>query len=107
MCGPSAHVHHIIGDWLMPKPRHLGLLGLFVVTGALVLMVFTFFPALPDPKCAALLVHPESDVAIPLPANCIQTSEVPPDDMVTYLEKERDGRGLIFKKWITCRTPNQ
>jgi hypothetical protein len=107
MCGPSAHVHHIIGDWGMPKAKYLGLLGLLVVAGVLALILFIFFPSLPDPKCAALLARPESNVDISIPANCIQTTDVSSNDMVKYLENERNTRGLIFKKWITCKTPNQ
>jgi hypothetical protein len=89
----------------MLKPKHLGLLGLLVVTGVLALILFIFFPSLPDPKCVGLLARTESDVVIPLPANCTQATDVPPDDMVKYLENERNTRGLIFKKWITCKTP--
>jgi hypothetical protein len=91
----------------MPKPKHLGLLVLLVVAGVLALIVFAFFPTLPDPMCAALLAHPESDVTIPLPVNCIQTTDVAIDNMVKYLESERKRRGLIFKQWITCKTPSQ
>src|ERR1700688_3762386 len=98
MCGPSAHVHHIIGDWGMLKAKHLGLLGLLVVAGAPALILFIFFFSLPDPKCVALLARPESDVDISIPPNCIQTTDVPSDDMVKYLENERNTRGIIFKK---------
>ena len=91
----------------MLKPKHLGLLGLLVVTGVLALILFIFLPSLPDPKCVGLLARTESDVVIPLPANCTQATDVPTDDMVKYLENERNKRGLIFKKWITCKTPSQ
>ncbi len=90
----------------MLKPKHLGLLVLLVVTGVLAFVVFIFFPSLPDPKCAALLANSENGVTIPLPANCLQTAEVPVDSMVRYLENERHQRGLIFKQWITCKTPD-
>jgi hypothetical protein len=91
----------------MLKAKHFGLLGMLVVAGVLALILFIFFPSLPDPKCTAFLVRPESDADIPLPANCILTTDVPPDDLVKYLKNERNRRGLIFKKWITCKTPNQ
>jgi hypothetical protein len=91
----------------MLKAKHLGLLGLLIVASVLALIFFIFFPSLPDPKCAALLARPESDVDISIPANCIQTTDVPSDDMVKYLENERNTRGLVFKKWITCKTSNQ
>jgi len=91
----------------MLKPKHLGLLGLLVVAGVLALILFICFPSLPDPKCAALLAHPENDVTIPLPANCIQTTKASADNMVKYLENERNRRGLIFKKWVICKTPSQ
>ena len=91
----------------MLRPKHFGLLGLLVVTGVLALILFLFFPSLSNPRCVALLARPESDVVIPLPANCIQATDAPSDDMVKYLENERNRRGLIFKKWITCKAPNQ
>jgi len=75
----------------MLKAKHFGLLGLLVVAGVLALILFIFFPSLPDPKCAAFLVRSEGDADIPLPANCIQTTDVPPDDMVKYLENDGTG----------------
>jgi hypothetical protein len=91
----------------MLKAKHLSLLGLLVGAGVLALILFIFFPSLPDPKCAALLARPENDVTIPLPANCIQTTEAPADNMMKYLENERNRRGLIFVKWVICKTPSQ
>jgi hypothetical protein len=91
----------------MIKAKHSGLLGLLVVAGVLALILFIFLRSLQDLKCAALLVRPESDAVVPIPANCIQTTDVPPDEMVKYLETERNRRGLILKKWITCKTSNQ
>lgn len=40
-------------------------------------------------------------------SHCFQVTEVPPDNMVKYLENERNRRGLVFKKWITCKTASQ
>jgi hypothetical protein len=91
----------------MLKPKHPGLLVLFVVTGVLVLVVFVFFPSLSDPKCVALLTRSEGDATIPLPANCVPTSELPAGRVAQYLENERIRRGLIFKRWITCETSHQ
>lgn len=91
----------------MLRPKHLGRLGLVAVTCVLALILFIFFPSLPDPKCIALLAHRESDVIIPLPANCIQTTDVPQDDSVKFLENERKRRGLVFKAWIICKPPNE
>jgi hypothetical protein len=82
----------------MLKPKLLGLLGLLVVAGVVALILFIFFPSLPDPKCAALLARPENVATIPLPANCVQTTEMPPDNMMKYLENERNKRGLIFQE---------
>jgi hypothetical protein len=74
----------------------------------LILVLWMFFPLWPpDPRCAAMLVLPEEDTAIPLPANCTLNAEAPSDDMVRYLENERKRRGLVFKKWITCKTSSQ
>jgi len=91
----------------MLKPKYLGLLGLLGVAGVLALALFIFFPSLPDPNCATLMVHTADDVAIPLPTNCDQTITVPMDEMVKYLENERISRGLIFKRWITCKVSGQ
>lgn len=91
----------------MLKPKHLGLLGLLVMAGVLALILFIFRPSLPDPECAALLALPDNDVTIPLPANCIQTTEAPPDNMMKYLENERNRRGLMFENWIICKTSSQ
>jgi len=91
----------------MLKPKHLRLLVLLGVTSASALVVFIFFPSVSDLKCVALLTHSESDEPIPLPANCLQTAEVPVDSVVKDLENERHRRGLIFKQWITCKTPDQ
>jgi hypothetical protein len=90
----------------MPKLKHLGLLGLFV-TGVLALILFIFFPPLLDPKCAALLARPESDVVITLPGNCMLTTDAPADQVMKYLENERKRRGLVFKAWISCKPSNQ
>ena len=91
----------------MTKPKHLGLLGLIVVAGVLALILFIFFPSLPDPKCAPLLMRPESDVAIPLPDNCMLTTDAAADQVVKYLENERKQRGLVFKAWIHCNPSSQ
>ena len=91
----------------MLKPKHMRLLVLLGVTGALALVVFIFFPSLSDLRCVALLAHSESEEIIPLPANCLQTAEVPVDSVVKYLEDERHRHGLIFKRWITCKAPDQ
>jgi hypothetical protein len=91
----------------MIKAKHSGLLGLLVVAGVLALILFIFLRSLQDLKCAALLVRPESDADVPIPVTCIQTTDVPPDEMVKYLETERNRRGLILKKWISCKTSNQ
>jgi hypothetical protein len=86
----------------------LRLLGSFLVGGVLILILLIFFPLWPpDPRCAALLALPEEDVVIRLPANCTLSADVPADDMVKYLENERKRRGLVFKKWITCKTSSQ
>jgi hypothetical protein len=53
----------------------------------------------PDPQCAALLAISDQEVAIPIPTNCIESSEAPRDAMVKYLDNERIQRGLVFKTW--------
>jgi hypothetical protein len=84
--------------------RPLRLLGGLLIVGVLAVVPLILFPSLPDPTCAALLVRSESDVPILLPANCVRSRGVTAYnmDMVKYLEKERNGRGLVFKEWITC-----
>ncbi len=85
----------------------LRFLSWFFVAGVLAVGVLILFPSLPDPTCAALLVRSEGEVAVPLPVNCARTSDVPTDEMVKYLENERNHRGLIFKGWITCTKMGQ
>ena len=83
----------------------LGLLGGLLVICVVLLMLL---PPLRDiPACTALLARSESDVIIPLPANCVARPTVATDDMVKYLEQERTARGLIFKEWITCTKVGQ
>jgi len=60
-----------------------------------------------DPRCAALLAHPDNDVVIPLPVDCKQTRSSPDDEMMKYLENERRKRGLEFRAWITCTPSTQ
>jgi len=88
------------------RSMSLRLLGSFLVVGLLLVIIFwIFFPHWPpDPRCAPLLAISEQDLAIPLPTNCTESTEVPPDAMVTYLENERKQRGLVFKKWIVCKS---
>jgi hypothetical protein len=84
------------------------LLAWLLVGAVLILIFWIFFPLWPpDPRCAVLAVLPEEDAAIPIPTNCTQSIEAPGDEMTSYLEKERQQRGLIFKKWITCRSSSQ
>ena len=87
----------------MLKAKHLGLLGLLVVVAPLALILFIFFPSLSDPKDAALLARSASDVGISILANCIQTTDAPSDDMVKYLENERNTRSLISRNGSPAR----
>jgi hypothetical protein len=83
------------------KPLHL--LAGFLLVGILAVGVLILIPSLPDPTCLSLLARSEGEVAISLPANCARSRNVASDKMVTYLERDPNGRGLIFKEWITCR----
>jgi hypothetical protein len=76
--------------------------GILVVC-VLVVGVLILFPSLFDPTCASLLARSEEEVVISLPANCARSRNVASDDIVKYLEQERNGRGLRFHEWITCR----
>lgn len=83
------------------KPLYL-LAGLLVVC-VLAVGVLILFPSLPDPTCASLLARSEEEMVISLPASCARSRTAASDDMVKYLEHERNGRGLLFHEWITCR----
>jgi hypothetical protein len=87
------------------RPAYLRLFGGLFVTGLLLVIILgNFFSRWsPDPRCADLLAISDQDVAIPLPPNCIETSEATPDPLVKYLDNERERRGLVFKKWIICK----
>jgi hypothetical protein len=85
---------------------NLRLLGGLSFAGLLLAIIFwggiIHWP--PDSRCKALLAISDQDVAIPIPANCVESPEVPPDAMVKYLDDERKQRGLVFKTWITCKS---
>jgi len=91
----------------MLKAKYLVLLGLLVVAGVLASILFIFFPSLLDPKCTAILGARRKRCGYFYSCEYLQTTDVPSDDMVQYLANERSTRGLIFKKWIVCKTPNQ
>jgi hypothetical protein len=88
------------------RPAYSRLLGGLFVGGLLLAIIFWNFISHwpPDTRCADLLAISDQDVAIPLPPNCVESSEAPPDAMVKYLENERKQRGLVFKKWIICKS---
>jgi hypothetical protein len=93
-----------------PRPKGHRFLGWFLagVVPIAILLVYYLYSADPaDPRCLTLLAHPDSEVVIPLPVNCILTTDAPADQMVKYLENERKQRGLVFKAWITCKSSNQ
>lgn len=75
----------------------------WLLVGCVLILIATLFLRRWDPRCGALAILPEEDASIPLPPNCTQSTEAPVDDMVKYLEEERQQRGLIFKKWIICK----
>jgi len=60
-----------------------------------------------DPRCATLLAHLDTDVAIPLPTNCMLTTDAPADELAKSLDDERKRRGLAFRAWISCKPSNQ
>ena len=88
------------------RPAYLRLLGGLFVGGLLLVIIFWNFNSHwpPDPRCADLLAISDRDVAIPLPPNCVESSEAPPDAMVKYLDNERKQRGLVFRTWIICKS---
>jgi hypothetical protein len=88
------------------RPAYLRLFGALFIAGLLLVIIFWSFISQgpPDPRCADLLAISDRDVAIPLPPNCVESSEAPPDAMVKYLDSERTQRGLVFKKWIICKS---
>ncbi len=77
-------------------------LGILVL-GFLSLFLLVLFPSLPDPICAALLVRSVTNLAIPLPPNCVRARDLASDDMTRYLDRERESERLVFKDWITCK----
>ncbi len=80
------------------------LLPMLVVAAVLILALWISFPVWPpDPRCALLLASSQADEEITLPATCTLTANVGSDEMVKYLDQEREQRGLVFKRWITCQ----
>jgi hypothetical protein len=80
-------------------------LTLCIICGVWLLGAWIALPGLFEPKCLSLLHNFPSLVQPPLPAGCAEVSEASSDDMVKYLEHEREERGLIFEKWIACTLP--
>jgi len=90
------------------KPNTLHLLGWLAAAAALITILFVFYPVLLEPGgCVALVAVSGREVAVPLPPDCVQSANVPEDDMVKYLENEPHRSGLVFKSWITCSTSSQ
>ena len=73
-----------------PRPKRRRFLGWFLLSVVLIgiLLVYFYLPSA-DPRCITILAHPDSDVAIPLPANCMLTTDAPPEQVVKYLENAR------------------
>ena len=82
-------------------------LGWLIASCLLVIFLWSSYPVLLHPRCAPLLVRSGRDVTISLPADCVQTAQVPSDNMTTYFENERNRRGLILKSWVVCQTPSR
>jgi len=73
------------------------LTGLFVAALLLMIILWNFVSHWPsDPRCAGWLAISDQDVAVPLPPNCVESSEATPDALVKYLDIERKQRGLVF-----------
>ncbi|HXJ03877.1 MAG TPA: hypothetical protein VNH65_02195 [Candidatus Acidoferrum sp.] len=91
-----------------PRQGTRGFLRWFLVSALLItiLLVYHYLPSA-DPRCIALLAHPDSDVVIPLPDRCMLTTDTPSDQVVKYLENEQKQRGLVFKAWISCQPSSQ
>lgn len=83
------------------------LLGLIVTVALIVIVLAYNYLYLADPRCATLLAHPDSDVVIPLPTNCMLTTDVPDDETAKSLDAERKRRGLAFRAWISCKASNE
>ena len=79
-------------------------LGWILLGGALLVAMRMFFPAVLGPRCASLLIRSTSEAQVPLSDDCAETMSAPPDAMMRYLDAERKSRGLIFRKWVVCRT---
>lgn len=80
--------------------------SLWLIAGAAIALLFlsAFFKLWNlDRRCLDLLTTSEQETIV-LPANCEETSSVPTDAIVEYLENQRKERDLLFKKWITCKS---
>jgi hypothetical protein len=75
---------------------------LWTAVATVMILILVFWITRLDIRCIPLVVRSFGDVDIPLPEGCLLTRQVPPDQMVQYLENDRRGRGLIFRAWITC-----
>ncbi len=98
-----AFISHSTDDseQLPNKAKHEHLWSL-LIAGAVAVAILVLLALQLHPSCLPLLTRSEEAV-ISLPENCAVTPNVASDEMVKYLEKERIGRGLVFKQWITCQ----
>jgi hypothetical protein len=80
----------------------LRLISAFALGFAILLLLFFAFVWPLDASCIHLLLT-DDRADIPVPAGCAQNAEAVPDEMVKYLEHERQQRGLLFRAWITCQ----
>jgi hypothetical protein len=64
---------------------------------------------LPYGQCTWFVIKgvlgPAGDVTVPLPSSCILSNEQPPPSLFQTLDEERQKRGLVFEKLVSCRMP--
>ena|SRR2546421_1315480 len=86
------------------RPPLIALLATFCIVLAVLAI---FYATLRDPRCVTLLAHSMHQQSIPLPSNCVQTTQPQTDNMASYLEDQRRKRGLTFKGWIICKPSDE
>jgi hypothetical protein len=51
------------------------------------------------------VLGPAGDLTLPLPQGCMISDDQPPLGLLRALDEEKQKRGLVFEKLVTCRMP--
>jgi hypothetical protein len=70
------------------------------VVGFLLAAVWYFWPVISSPECAPLMFRNSS---VEIPPGCSEVANVGDDSLKVQFAREREQRGVVFRKWIVCK----